>query len=163
MYVAGFHFTYVCEKVGFTFRWSEMEGVQKSTDHKLHSPLSRSTWSVGLSSCRFLFHRKIALGYICCWSHVTWVFGMFPVSIMTYLFLVSIKTYLLFCLKKNILVVSSFWYLINIDFITTFVLLMQKCHDDAAQRRMLSVYPHRMSRKGYANLKIEWVRNSEMT
>ncbi|XP_074342783.1 uncharacterized protein LOC141680460 [Apium graveolens] len=34
-----------------------------------------------------------------------------------------------------------------------------KCHDEAVGRRMLSVYPHRMSRKGYANLENEWYQS----
>ena len=38
---------------------------------------------------------------------------------------------------------------------------MKKIHDDQVEKRMLSLYPHRMSRKGYANLENEWVSDNK--
>ena len=77
MSIDGFHCTSVRKKDGYKIGGSEMEGVQMSIDKGLHSSLSGSTWVVGTSSCRFFFYRKITLGYICCWSHISRVSGIF--------------------------------------------------------------------------------------
>lgn len=52
-------------------------------------------------------------------------------------------------------------YLLTNDLITLLVLFLKKIHDEQQKRRMLSLYPHRMSRKGYANLENEWVSDNE--
>lgn len=43
------------------------------------------------------------------------------------------------------------------------ILFMKKIHEEQQQRRLLNKYPHRMSRKGYANLENEWVSAKETT